>query len=71
MTLYGHSIKNPHIKHWTFKREDDGEIRYICIQPCGITPSKIADTIDKVTCKNCLRKIRNMGLKILKDGITL
>lgn len=31
--------------------------RYLCNQACGITPEKITDDIDKVTCKNCIKAL--------------
>lgn len=48
---YAHSIKNPHIIHKLVRGH------YLCISCCPITPLKSTQEWDKVTCKNCLRKV--------------
>lgn len=49
------TINNPEKIH--FIREVHGEDRYICNQACGITPEKSTREKNKVTCKNCLRRL--------------
>jgi len=36
----------------------DYETRYLCNQACGVTENKVVWQDDKVTCKNCLRKLK-------------
>ncbi|MHA1302344.1 MAG: hypothetical protein ACTSPI_01395 [Candidatus Heimdallarchaeaceae archaeon] len=36
----------------------DKDKRYLCIKACGITKGKYTKDKKKVTCKNCLRKLK-------------
>jgi len=36
----------------------DKDKRYLCIKACGITKGKYTKEIKKVTCKNCIRKLK-------------
>ena len=37
------------------------QLRYLCNGACGSTFSKSTKSIKRVTCKNCLRKLKNIG----------
>lgn len=63
--LFGHSIKNIHIKHMLMHVESadpyHGDIlRYVCINYCKTTPEKSTWKIEEVTCKNCLRELKTI-----------
>jgi len=57
------------IKHWLItilttdinpsKRYTIGN-RYLCNHACGTTKEKIAKIPNEVTCKNCLREMKNV-----------
>lgn len=58
--------QNPHIIHMVedvevgrYARAYDPGIRYICIHAVYPTPAKSTRDPSKVTCKNCLRKMRH------------
>ena len=59
-----HSIRNSHIIHLIeevggdYSYLDDYRYRYICIHAVRPTPSKSTKDPSKVTCKNCLRKMK-------------
>jgi len=56
------SIKNKHIIHML---DDElvrrGLARYLCIQACHPTPEKSTTDVNIVTCKNCLKRLREVG----------
>lgn len=60
---YGHTIRNPHILHWTttYGGSEPHTTVYICIKACSITPEKVADTIEAVTCKKCIQLLKKEG----------
>ena len=49
----------------------DGEPRYICNTAVNTTPEKHAKTKKKITCKNCLKILKQFELPIIKEEITL
>jgi len=54
------SVKNPHIIHFLVQEVHYGEVidKYLCIGACYTTPEKSTTDAVKVTCKNCLRKLK-------------
>jgi len=67
--LFGHSIKNPQIKHLLVHELDYNPfgaihasviIHYLCMGACGITPEKSTWKLEEVTCKNCLRDVKTV-----------
>jgi hypothetical protein len=67
--IYGHSIRNIHIKHMLMHETEvieygpregtHDKIRYVCIGGHP-TPEKSTWNIEEVTCKNCLREIKTI-----------
>ena len=47
-----------------FEIEKDGNFCYLCNQACNTFPEKRSCDWEKVTCKNCLQKLKKMK----KDG---
>ena len=43
------------IKHYWILKGTQRQKRYLCNQACGITKEKLANDVENVTCKNCLR----------------
>ncbi len=46
--------------HYAIDRKVDTRFyNYLCNWTCAVTHAKITQNVKKVTCKNCLRKIKN------------
>lgn len=48
-----------------------GEPRYLCNGAVSVTPEKIAKTKKEVTCKNCLKILKQYELPVMKEEMTL
>jgi hypothetical protein len=73
--VYGHSIKNIHIKHMLMHQtymsvagpkayQVQDLIKYVCISCVHPTPEKSTWKLEEVTCKNCLRELKTILHKV-------